>query len=366
MTDGLDRLRRTMAEKRREDTWNTRIAPTGAHLTPMGTEGSPDWASAWILMPFVGLVGIELLWREIKAAPVASGIIVLTLILMAIATWRILRNPPLPEADPTADRHHDAVQLLKILAMANNRIDDTDRQIIGAYIRDVPGSMYGIEMAAESVAKELPYVGDLDRHIDGAVSNLEPSELRTLVDTIREMRRVEKRMTPLTTEWFARAERRLLRPVGSLQADRRGLGLSIGMVPDEAPFDPGSAVLTHLERFDSYVAVLRRPDAPVTLEDAVSEMREPLATLDAIVVDEDVHAALDDLIDRQLQGAIAAHGSALLLVDDPDRVDTVLTAAMGRLEEGLEDCVRTQTGRAISRLDTVGRYIETKNPGDVI
>lgn len=366
MADQLDDLRRRMEDGAEYDRWYNHYGRNGVHVTPMGQEGSPEWSSAWILMPFVAVIGMVFLWTEIKAAPLLSTVVLTALIALAVGTWMLLRDPPMPEADPTADRHHDAVQLLKILAMANNRIDDTDRQIIGAYIRDVPGSMYGIEMAADSVAKELPYVGDLDRHIDGAVANLEPSELRTLVETIREMRRVEKRMTPLTTEWFARAERRLLRPVGSLQADRSGLGLTIGVVPEEAPFDPGSAMLTHVERFDSYVASVRRRDLPVEVEDAITEMREPLATLDTIVVDEDVHAALDDLVDRQLQGAIAAHASALSLVDDPDRVDAVLRSAIRRLKNGVDDCVRTQTGRAISRLDTVGRYIETKNPGDDI
>lgn len=311
-------------------------------------------------------MGLVLDW--IRAHPFAAAGTLLAVIAVVFAVWHHSR--PVTRPDPGQDRHHDAIQVLKILALANNRIDVTDREIIGAYMRGIPGNLLSMQMSEEMVGRDLPSPMDLDRHIDAARLSLESAEIGLLVEQVRLMRRNERRLTPVTREWFDRAERRLARPTGILHADRNGLGITIGTVPqeDEPPFDPGMAWSSHLERFDATASTLDGPSLPAAVTGPLGSMRSSLETMEAVHVDEDIELELDDIVDRQFAGVTASYASARALADQDEamRADRVLASSVERLAAAVDGLVERQTGRAIAKLETVNRYIEAKNPtGDL-
>ena len=318
------------------------------------------------MLPFllIALGGIAGGW--IMENPIATGFIVTILSILAFMIW--VHRRPEKKPDPGHDRHYDGIQVLKILAIANNRIDDTDRMIIGAYMRDIPGSIQSADLSAEMVGQDLPSPADLDKHLDGAAGHLQPDETARLVDCIREMRRVERRLNPTTAEWFDRAEKRLTRPVGRLRVDHDGLGLSIGITtPDENPFDARRGAISLTERYDVISSALDPDRRSGRIRSTMASLRVPLEMLDANPMDEDLETEADELIDDQLKAAVSSYVTvaSLLKQNGNDHSDETLVATIDRIREAVDDVVARQTGRAIARLETVRLYVEAKNPRDL-
>lgn len=288
----------------------------------------------------------------------AAGIAVT--VALAWSVVRIVRlMTPAPADDPGHDRHHDAIQVLKILALANNRVDDSDREAIARYMVDIPGGNLPIGICRDLASADLPSPMDLDRHLALAQDNLSTDEIDRLLRHVREMRRGEMRLTPVTREWYDRVERRLKHGPRNLDPNAPALGQR-----SEAAFDPSLAAANALDRFDRHVASLRdQPRSPV-LDRAVDAAREPLVVLMRAEIDHDVEEQVDEIVDRQFAGVVSTFAAARAVARgfDVDRTVELASQAVERVRAGLDELVSIQSGRALSRLDTVGRYVESRNP----
>lgn len=351
-----ERTRRAVSAIARSGDEETRLA-VAAERQAAVEDSRIAGAAAVPAAAILTLVVLATLAKWALAHPfLAAGAAVL-IAATAFLVVRAFREEPRP--DPGHDRHHDAVQVLKVLALANNRIDETDRDVIAAYMVLIPGNGLPPSICRDLASSDLPSPMDLDHHLDGALESLETSELDTLVEHVRLMRRSERRLTPVTREWYDRVERRLASGAKALRASSPALGQRIG-----GAFDPSQASIGPLERFDRHVAHLRDLPRDHSLDEAVDRAREPLVSLEAAEIDEDVESAIADLVDRQFAGVVASYAAARPIAEgrDVDRAVRLAAGAVDRIAAGLDELVSTQSGRAISRLDTVSRYVESRNP----
>lgn len=316
-----------------------------------------------LLLAGLVVIGLFTIFDYVVEHPLISLAIGAFLAAVFTLAWFAMR--PVKEPDPGQHRHYDGIQVLKILALANNRIDQSDRDIVGAYMRTVPDNLLSVQVAELMVSADLPSPMDLDRHIDAARDSLNRSELRTLVEHVRMMRGAERRLTPVTREWFDRTERRLMTGGTRLDPGQDALGLE-DRTGQRAPLLDGILPLTAVERFDDIVMPLRDQEDADDVRHALARLREPMETLEGVQTDDEAEDALNEILDRQLAGVMSSYLSVLALRDPWARQDarSVLIRSVERLTVAVDGIVSRLTADALSRLDTVGRYIDAKNPTD--
>lgn len=318
-----------------------------------------------LLLAGIVIIGLFAAFDYVVAHPLISLAIATFLAAVFGLVWFAMR--PTHEPDPGQHRHYDGIQVLKILALANNRIDQSDRDIVGAYMRTVPDNLLSVQVAELMVSSDLPSPMDLDRHIDGALASLDRRELGKLIEHVRMMRGAERRLTPVTREWFDRTERRLASPGARMNPGETALGLE-DHAGERTPLLDGVLPLTAIERFDAIVWPLRDREDAIDVRRALARLREPMETLDGVQTDDEADEALDDILDRQLAGVVSSYLSVMALRETRalHEARPILIRSADRLTEAADGIVCRLTGEALSRLDTIGRYIDAKNPVELI